>query len=72
MWREADLHPLRTHRRDRGNWNGQFFKASRLVAVLCPRCQTPEENTEAEINLATTDYGVNAFGIPVGRPTGVA
>lgn len=36
-------------------WNG-VFRDGVLVAVLCPDCQTPEENAEAEIHAATLDY----------------
>lgn len=41
------------------------MKAGRPVGHICPNCQTPEENAEAEINDATTDYSrakLNAFG----------
>lgn len=57
--------------RDRGNWNGQF-RAGRLVALICPRCQSADENAEAEINEATSEYAVNPLGIAVQRPRGVA
>lgn len=51
-------------------WNATLSRGV-VVGVLCPDCQTPDENAEAEINLATTDYGVNAFGRLVGFPKGV-
>lgn len=38
------------------------------VGYLCPDCQTPEENAEAEINLATTRYAVDSFGRMIGSP----
>ncbi|MBF4613772.1 hypothetical protein [Curtobacterium sp. VKM Ac-1376] len=46
-------------------WNATV-KRGVVVGYLCPSCQTPEENAEAEINKATTEYGVNAFGLLVG------
>lgn len=36
-------------------WNATF-KQGIVVGYLCPECQTPEENSEAEINEATVDY----------------
>lgn len=45
-------------------WNVEF-KAGRPAGAICPGCQTPEENAEAEINAATIDYSsgrVDAFG----------
>ncbi len=36
-------------------WN-TIFSRGRLVGFLCPTCQTPEENAEAEVNLALYDY----------------
>ncbi len=42
------------------------------VGYLCPRCQTPEENAEAEVNEATTDYTHrDAEGRLFGRPKGM-
>lgn len=43
-----------------------------IVQHLCPACQSPEENAEAEINLATTTYGRDAFGRLIGSPKVVA
>jgi hypothetical protein len=48
-------------------WN-MTFKQGVCVGHLCPNCQTPEENAEAEINAATTRYGVDAFGRMLGSP----
>lgn len=48
-------------------WNATF-SAGRVVGYLCPACQTPEENVEAEINLATTNYGLDPFGRVIGFP----
>lgn len=45
-------------------WN-VTVKAGRPVGHICPNCQTPEENAEAEINHATIDYNrakLNAVG----------
>ncbi|RFA15853.1 hypothetical protein B7R22_05450 [Subtercola boreus] len=48
--------------RDRGNWNFEMHQGV-PVAIICPACQTAEENAEAEINEATLDYiGTDAFG----------
>lgn len=43
-----------------------------IVGYLCPSCQTPEENAEAEINSATTDYSTDANGFLRGNPRGAA
>jgi len=52
--------------RDRGAWNG-VYEAGVCVALLCPRCQTVEENAEAEVNEATLVYSSDAFGRIVAR-----
>lgn len=48
-------------------WNVEM-KGGEARAYLCPDCQTPEENAEAEINEATLDYfrlpGGQVFGQP--------
>jgi len=36
-------------------WN-MSFRRGFLIGYLCPECQSPEENAEAEINEATLDY----------------
>jgi hypothetical protein len=41
-----------------------------VTGLLCDRCQTPEEFTEAEINHATLDYKV-INGLLAGRLKGV-
>ncbi|KQP01991.1 hypothetical protein ASF30_01940 [Leifsonia sp. Leaf264] len=46
-------------------WNTDA-RAGVIVAIICSGCQTAEENAEAEINLATTRYSVDAFGRMVG------
>lgn len=52
--------------RGRGEWN-VVVESGRMAGILCPRCQTPEENAEAVINEATTEYGVDGIGRLVGR-----
>lgn len=46
-------------------WNGEW-KAGLLVAVLCPKCQTPEQDVEAQVNNMFTHY----LGIVNGRAYG--
>lgn len=48
---------MRCGRRQRTllGWNIVFDKGT-PTGHLCPNCQTPEENAEAEIREATTDY----------------
>lgn len=41
--------------RELNRWNVNI-RAGYVVEVICPRCQTVEENVEAEIRIATTDY----------------
>ena len=45
-------------------------QAGRIVGYLCPDCQTPAENAEAEINEATLVYGQTAGGRYFGVPKG--
>jgi len=49
----------RRMRRDDG-WN-MTFRGGFLIGHLCPECQSPEENAEAEINEATLDYAAGFF-----------
>lgn len=58
----------RCDRRCRGQagWNCTVV-AGVIVALLCPACQTPEENAEAEINAATLDYARDTNDRFVGR-----
>ncbi|EGD56728.1 hypothetical protein [Gordonia neofelifaecis] len=42
-------------------WNFEV-RNGEVVGHLCPRCQTPEENAEAEINAATIRYGYDDSG----------
>lgn len=54
--------------RGRGDWNVEI-KNGVAQWIICPSCQSPEQNAEAAINEATTDYtGPNAFGLFTGRP----
>lgn len=49
------------------NWN-MTMRQGVCVGFLCNNCQTVAENTEAEINAATTSYGVDSFGRAIGFP----
>ena len=51
----------------RALWN-ITVKQGRVIGHLCPGCQTPDENAEAEINAATTRYSRDAFGRMIGFP----
>lgn len=53
--------------RGSGDWNFTM-KAGVAVAVLCPACQTPDENAEAVVNESTLDYGVDDLGRLSARP----
>ena len=53
--------------RGHGEWNMTMVRG-RVAGLLCPSCQTPEENAEAEINFATLDYAMNAHGQLTARP----
>lgn len=53
--------------RNQGDWNATV-KGGVVVGILCPDCQTPEQNVEAEINMATLDYGRDAQGRLRGKP----
>jgi MinD superfamily P-loop ATPase len=52
--------------RDTAGWN-MDLKAGAVAGFLCPTCQSPEENAEAEINLATLEYRRDSLGRLVGR-----
>lgn len=43
----------RKRQRSQAGWNGEYI-AGLLVGHLCPDCQTPEEDLEAELNLITS------------------
>ena len=49
-------------RRNADGWNVQFDKG-RIVAHLCPDCQTSDEYLEAAINEATIDYSETMLGV---------
>jgi hypothetical protein len=51
----------------RGEWNA-VFRRGVYVGLLCPDCQTPEENAEAAINQATLEYALDEHGRPMARP----
>ncbi|UQE74703.1 hypothetical protein MYK68_18640 [Gordonia sp. PP30] len=52
----------RRARRTLTGWN-VTMRGGRPVGYLCPDCQTPDENAEAEINQATLTYlGAGADG----------
>lgn len=53
--------------RGEGDWNATM-KGGKAVGVLCPGCQTPEQNAEAEINAATIDYGYSTDALGNRRP----
>jgi hypothetical protein len=50
-------------------WN-VVVKSGYITGLLCPSCQTPEENAEAATNEATLDFAV-INGRLVGSPKGV-
>lgn len=53
--------------RGSGDWNF-MLQSGYVIGTICPTCQTPEENAEAVINEATTDYlGMDRFGRVIGR-----
>lgn len=53
---------------DLEGWNAEF-KAGRAVAIICPACQTPEQDLEAAVNEAMLDYS-SRDGLIVGTPKG--
>ena len=58
----------RCNRRYRGqdDWNVIGDKGL-IVGYLCPDCQTPDENAEAEFNAATLNYSRDSQGRVVAR-----
>jgi hypothetical protein len=52
---------------DADQWNATL-RQGRIVGLLCPACQTPEENAEAEINQATLTYRTDDLGRSIARP----
>ena len=53
--------------RGTGEWN-VVVENGVITGVLCPGCQTPEENAEAVINEATLVYGRRSDGLLVCYP----
>jgi hypothetical protein len=54
--------------KDKGNWNGNLRQGV-LIEIICPRCQSAQENAEAEINESTLIYrGLDAFGRVIASP----
>ncbi len=51
----------------REGWNGDWRQGV-LLGLVCPDCQTPMENAEAEIKAATLDYVAGPNGEPMVRP----
>lgn len=51
------------------NWN-VVYDEGRVVGNICPNCQTPEENAEAEVNAAVFDYSrkVTIDGVTLAPP----
>ncbi len=47
--------------RGHGEWN-LTVRQGCFAEILCPQCQTPEENAQAEIRAATLDYYTDALG----------
>jgi len=52
---------------DAAYWN-MVLRDGRIVAVLCPGCQSPEEDMEAEVNQATLSYEADDQGRIWNRP----
>lgn len=61
------LDPL--DRADAIGWNVEM-KRGVPQWYICPNCQTPEQNAEAEVHAATLEYGRDTFGRIVGRVKG--
>jgi hypothetical protein len=53
--------------RNQDGWN-VIGRKGVIVGYLCPACQTPEENAEAEIKAATLSYFRDSEGRVVTRP----
>jgi hypothetical protein len=53
--------------RNPDGWNAVGDKGV-IVGYLCPGCQTPDENAEAEIKAATLDYFRDSEGRVLTRP----
>ena len=55
---------------DAAGWNG-FYLGGVLQHLVCPGCQTADENIEAEVADAMTSNSLDAFGRSVSRPKAV-
>lgn len=51
------------------DWN-VIVEYGLITGLLCPACQTPEENVEAAVNEATLDYTMIGDRL-AGRPKGL-
>ncbi|OAH41764.1 hypothetical protein AYJ66_07270 [Dietzia cinnamea] len=50
--------------RNAEGWNAVYAQGY-ITGYLCPKCQTPEESLEAQVNEATLDYSksfIDEFG----------
>ncbi len=52
--------------RGRDDWNA-VLRHGVVVGLVCPICQSAEENAEAVINEATIDYGRDQLGRLTGK-----
>lgn len=43
-------------------WNGSFSRGV-LIEIICGRCQSADENMEAAIREATSNYSIDSFGL---------
>ncbi|GGG50806.1 hypothetical protein GCM10011374_11780 [Kocuria dechangensis] len=57
--------------RGRGEWNVEMRRGVPQW-ILCPDCQSPEENAEAAINEAMLHYGRDSFGRCLAMPKGIS
>jgi hypothetical protein len=59
--------PYHPHVADAASWN-MVLRDGRIVAVLCPGCQSSEEDLEAQVNAATLSYQADDQGRIWNRP----
>lgn len=53
----------RCKRRHRGHGEWNFvLRSGHIRELVCPGCQTPEENAEAEVNAALLNYSADHQG----------
>jgi transcription initiation factor TFIIIB Brf1 subunit/transcription initiation factor TFIIB len=48
-------------------WSADMHRG-RIVGLICPACQTPDEDAEAQFNAETLVYGRDASGRCVASP----